>query len=258
MLDCRVGRGLFGVGKFAEVFFEDVAYVEIVAFGVVVFLFFDGYVVVVRFFEALFACDVSEQVYDHVFVLRVDDVPCVVFVESGSCRYDGFEQMVQAVLPDVGEIVFLFLAQCVYQEVDLPEVERIVGQRQFGIFYYGVAFGARVVGLVVLFFDLLCEFGMPIRIVVFLEYVAEIEVPVVLQAHYGLVGFVSCHELGVVVFRFRIGHFGGYPVHIGAYGFHDDDGTAAFMMDSTHINNVKIVVLGRMIRSVFALLYVQK
>ena len=155
------------------------------------------------------------EVYYAVLVPWIYYIPGMLLVSSGSARHYGLEQMVEPVLPYVGEIHFASLAQGINQEVNLIEVERIVVDGLTGISYDGIEFGTRVFVFIIKLLIAGHSLVVTVWVEILLKKISVIEVSVVLKIHHSLVAFVTLHELGIIPLRLGVGHLGFDTLEIG-------------------------------------------
>ena len=142
-------------GELAVVFLDDVLDVKIVSLWRFFISPAHRYIVIIWRDKLLRFGYTPLEVDYIVFMLRVDDKPRILFINSCACRDYRFKKMIQSVLPYIGNIVFLLLSQSIYQKIYLSQIKRVVFQRQFGIFYNRVTLGFGVLILVILFLDFL-------------------------------------------------------------------------------------------------------
>lgn len=100
---------LFFFGEFSVIFLEDVEYIEIEAFRIILAIFWlYGDIVEMGRAILLPLYDIILEIKQVVLMLRVDYHPGIILVKPGSCRHYRLKNMIKLVLQDVGKIVFLF------------------------------------------------------------------------------------------------------------------------------------------------------
>ena len=186
---------------FSGVFFQERFDVEVVAALGFSLRVFDGNVFIERVIEDVVGNRVVHHVEQHVFMLRLDDIPRIFLVLPRTGRDDCHQQIVEFILPDVGEIRLALFAQGVDEHHHFDEVEGVVGEGFFGIGDYGVTLlsrrGDRMVEDIVV--DV--AFRRAIRIVVLLKHISEVEMAILVDFHQCVVLLKLFQQSRIVVGR---------------------------------------------------------